>query len=281
MNPLFHRIQSRIKPILIAGVLGSLAVSLIGCVQSPRTATAETKTSATPTNLPANLPIWMGGYQGQITTKNGQTAPIALWLAPQGAFRLVQGGWGAGLTQIFTGRTQWASPTELDLIGAPESLAHWQFDQTANPMQLTAPNRNHTLIQTPALTGALALADEWALTDLPGTPLDANAKPPHVRFSLTQQVAGFDGCNRFMGRYTLESDNGLHFNPLAGTLMACQGTTVDTPFRHMLTEVTKATIDGETLSFHNTAGNVIAQFRAVNSQALPSASRKNSASRPE
>jgi hypothetical protein len=49
----------------------------------------------------------------------------------------------------------------------------------------------------------------------------------------------------------------------------------------MLAHVTKAILHEDTLSMHNAAGQVIAQFRAVNSQALPSASRKNSASLPE
>jgi heat shock protein HslJ len=276
MNRL-RRITPHLRPaLLMAAAFGTL----IGCAQTPNPA-AMAATNPPSQAKTANLPVWMGGYQGQITSAQGALTPIALWLAPQGAFRLIQGGWGSGLTQIFTGQAQWVSATELSLIGAPESLAHWQFDQAANPMQLTAPDHTKTLTQTPALTGALALADQWTLTELAGTPLDANQKPPHLSFSLTQQVAGFDGCNRLMGRYTLEGDNGLHFNPLAGTLMACQGSTIDTPFRHMLTQVAKATIDGETLSLHNAAGQVIAQFRAVSSQALPSTSRKNSASLPE
>lgn len=270
MNRLISVIRHIAYPLLITAALGLLT----SCVQTPSgSSTAENR---------ANQSAWVGGYQGQTTNAKGKSTPISLWLSAQGAYRLVLGGWGGQPAQIFTGRTQIEASSTLNLIGAPKSLAHWQqIKPEANHTQIATADHSLTLTQTPALVGVLALPDEWMLTDLPGTPIDADQKPPYLRFSLSQQVAGFDGCNRLMGGYMLEGNHGLHFKPLAGTLMACQGNPIETPFRHMLTQVAKATIDGETLSFHNAAGEVIAQFRAESSQALPSPSRKNSASRPE
>lgn len=272
MNRFITIIQRMIYPLIVAGALGTF----IGCVQTPSASTTDANT--------ANQSVWVGGYQGQTTTAKGDNTTISLWLSPQGAYRLVQGGWDGRLAQIFTGQSQWETKSQLNLVGVPETLAHWRLKQENKSVTLVASGHNtaaQTLTQVPALVGVLALPDEWMLTDLPGTPIDADQKPPYLRFSLTQQVAGFDGCNRLMGGYMLEGNHGLHFKPLAGTLMACQENPIETPFRHMLTQVAKATIDGETLSFHNAAGQVIAQFRAESSQALPSPSRKNSASRPE
>ncbi|HQS03676.1 MAG TPA: META domain-containing protein [Halothiobacillus sp.] len=260
---------SVLSAVLFGGLMGGLA----GCTQTQKNPAPQAN------GAPAqpNAPVWMGGYQGQIALTAGKAKPIALWLSPQGGYRMDVGGWGSGLAQEFSGRIQWQSGHRLNLVGAPEPLAHWQVSEG----QLTTADNQNTLAQTPPLVGVLALPTEWALIDLPGTPTDAHLKPPTLRFSLTQQVAGFDGCNRLMGAYTLAGQNGLHFTPLASTQMACATVTDDAAFRALLAQVASARLSNEQLIFQNAAGQEIAQFRAVNSQALPSSSRKNSASRPE
>ncbi|OZB82012.1 MAG: hypothetical protein B7X28_04170, partial [Halothiobacillus sp. 13-55-253] len=106
-------------------------------------------------------------------------------------------------------------------------------------------------------------------------------KPPELTFNMAQRVFGFDGCNRLMGRYQLDANGNLSFKPLAGTLMACMQPTPERAFRAMLEKVADAKIQGETLEFFAADGKKLAQFRATSSQALPSVSRQNNASRPE
>ena len=164
-------------------------------------------------------------------------------------------------------------------MGAPPELAHWQVREGglrrdgADAVDLT---------QVPPLLGALALPSRWQLIELPGTVLEPADQTPFLQFSMTERVAGFDGCNRLMGGFTQTGANALVFKPLAGTRMACvKQNPPDQAFRHMLEKVAQAHIQGERLVLTDAKGAVLAQFLAVNSQALPSESRKNSASRPD
>ncbi len=66
----------------------------------------------------------------------------------------------------------------------------------------------------PALTGG-----EWHIERIQGLAPAAGIRPS-VAFSPDGRVSGHSGCNRFMGRYTLEP-SGLRLSAMAGTRMAC------------------------------------------------------------
>ena len=70
----------------------------------------------------------------------------------------------------------------------------------------------------PASTAMLEGAS-WRLTALPGHSVPAGNGAPTARFE-GGRVAGFSGCNRFTGGYTVDRDR-LTIGNLAGTMMAC------------------------------------------------------------
>lgn len=223
---------------------------------------------------------WAGGYFGQMPAVGTQPErAMALWLAPNNAYRLDLGDWGSRGMQSLTGKVSWQAGRVIELIGAPSALSHWQVREGS---LRGGANNALTLQQAAPLVGALALPEAWVLQSLPGASRPYGAKPPELSFSMAGRVAGFDGCNRLMGGFTLNPPNGFALKQLAGTLMACvQPDNPDRAFRAMLEHVAAAEIQGETLILSNAQGHVIAELRAVSSQALPSSSRKNSASRPE
>lgn len=61
----------------------------------------------------------------------------------------------------------------------------------------------------------------WRIGSLAGEPLPADVQPT-LRFDTDGAVTGFDGCNRFRGRYRI-TGVGVRFSALAGTRMACTG----------------------------------------------------------
>lgn len=222
---------------------------------------------------------WAGGYYSALPEDSGgQTdAAISLWLAPNGGYRLDLEHIKGIPRQSYTGTVKWIEGNEVDLRGAPPEYARWRVQEN----QLRDVAKGWAVKQVPALAAALALPDQWALTELAGDKHDLSQKPPELIFNMAQRVFGFDGCNRLMGGYVLDPQGRLSFKPLAGTLMACMQPTPERAFRAMLEKVADAKIEGETLVFFAADGTKLAQFRATSSQAFPSKSRQNNASRPE
>ena len=117
---------------------------------------------------------------------------------------------------------------------------------------------------TPMLEGQV-----WTLATLAGEPaaLGAGKKPLDIQFdAATMRVAGFSGCNRYMGAYEREgvSEHGspLAFGPLAGTMMACaEGDELERQYLQLLGSVTGFRLAENTLSL--LAGpEVLATFTA-------------------
>lgn len=263
----------RAKSVNWAVMILALGAVMSGCAATPNQAPPDGHTSQIALD-------WAGGYTGQLPAQGKQPArAVSLWLSPKQDYRLDVGDWGSHQMQSFTGKLAWQAGRAVELRGAPPGFVHWQVREGG----LRRGGEDAVdLTQVSPLLGALALPSQWQLTELPGTALDAVENAPFLQFSMTERVAGFDGCNRLMGGFTQTGANGLVFKPLASTMMACVKPNLpDQAFRQMLPQVASAAIVGEQLEFKDAAGRVLAQFRAVNSQALPSASRKNSASRPD
>jgi len=68
---------------------------------------------------------------------------------------------------------------------------------------------------------SLLTGPAWRVGSLAGEGLPADGQPT-LRFETDGAVAGFDGCNRFRGRYRI-TGVGVSFAELAGTRMACTG----------------------------------------------------------
>lgn len=72
---------------------------------------------------------------------------------------------------------------------------------------------------------ATLTGQEWALTSLGGTPIQAGAGIT-ASFGEDGSLTGSGGCNRFVGEYTVDGDT-LSVGPLAATRMSCGQVTDD------------------------------------------------------
>jgi putative lipoprotein len=75
----------------------------------------------------------------------------------------------------------------------------------------------------PADFRAAASGGEWELTELAGQPAPTGAGGRRATLRVepdTARVAGFGGCNRYFGTYTVEG-TALRFGPIGMTMMAC------------------------------------------------------------
>ena len=76
---------------------------------------------------------------------------------------------------------------------------------------------------SPVTFRAAVAGTEWELHELHGAtaPLGAGGRRATIRFDAdTARVAGFAGCNRYFGTYTLDS-TALRFGAIGMTKMAC------------------------------------------------------------
>lgn len=118
-------------------------------------------------------------------------------------------------------------------------------------------------------TPAQALAGPvWFLQTLGGEPAGpgVQGKPLDIQFlAADMRAAGFSGCNRYSGAYSLEGvtehGSALQLGPIAGTLMACvEGGELERNYLQMLGSVSAFRIEGDTLSLLS-GPEVLATFR--------------------
>jgi heat shock protein HslJ len=87
-------------------------------------------------------------------------------------------------------------------------------------------------------------------------------EPYLVLHSDEQRVAGFGGCNRLTGSYSLSGDD-LRFSQMAGTMMACaEGMEYEQALHDALGQVARWHIDGERLDLYDESGKLVARFES-------------------
>jgi heat shock protein HslJ len=105
----------------------------------------------------------------------------------------------------------------------------------------------------------------WVLTELANEPVPAGAgeREATIRFMTGGRVAGFSGCNRFSGSYTLEGRL-LRFGTLAVTQMACaDGPGVEAEYMKALEATRQFQIHRGTLDLLDAVGRNAARFKAT------------------
>lgn len=114
---------------------------------------------------------------------------------------------------------------------------------------------------------ATAIEDiQWDLMRLGDQSVDvASERRPNLTLnSSDRRVAGYGGCNRIIGSYSL-SDELLTFSQLASTRMACaEGMEGEQAFHDALGKVARWRLQGEQLELVDSAGEVIALFERHN-----------------
>ena len=106
----------------------------------------------------------------------------------------------------------------------------------------------------------------WKLLSLRGQPVQlvqAQREPHFILQGPQKRVAGFSGCNRLLGSYTLDGAS-LSFGRMAGTMMAClQGAEQERAFLDALGAVAGWRISGERLDLLDAGGATLAQFESM------------------
>ncbi len=107
----------------------------------------------------------------------------------------------------------------------------------------------------------------WKLVELRGQAVKTADGERELHFILQgprRQVAGYSGCNRLGGGYTLDGDK-LSFGRSASTMMACAPAAMELEgrFHAMLAATARWRIDGERLALSDTQGTLLARFEAV------------------
>ena len=111
---------------------------------------------------------------------------------------------------------------------------------------------NATPAPAPTIEGST-----WKLVGLPGqdsAALGGLKRPVTARFEAGR-IAGFSGCNRFMGGYTVDRDK-LVIGKLAGTMMACPGPemALECAFQRALAGTVRYAISDDTLTLTPESG---------------------------
>ena len=108
---------------------------------------------------------------------------------------------------------------------------------------------------------------DWELVELEGQsdppPTGVGGRRPTLRFEPdSARVAGFAGCNRFSGSYTVDGSS-FRFGPLAMTRMACaEGMDVEQRLVRVLERVDRYVTADDSIDFYGGA-SAIARFARV------------------
>ena len=139
------------------------------------------------------------------------------------------------------------------------------FNNTEKPVRIMV----SSVAKKSAQIATAALQDTyWKLDSLNGEAIQTAEKQKQAHFVLHAQeskVAGFSGCNKFTGQYTVEAkENELKFAQLVSTQMACINQDVNEhDFLSALSQTTKYKVSGQKLNLLSAGGKVLVSFSAV------------------
>jgi len=122
------------------------------------------------------------------------------------------------------------------------------------------------LVGTMALIAAEPSIEEinWVAVELMGTPVPkTDARPTHIQLhSVDKKLTGFSGCNTISGGYEV-SHEGLKFDPVGSTRMACAGANMEAQFLQALSSTKTFRMGEASLELQDMNGKVIARFTAA------------------
>lgn len=142
--------------------------------------------------------------------------------------------------------------------------------KSSKPTSTTAPSTetNPVVNNAPTVTGGseLLYMYRWYLSEVNGKPVRSETgRSAHLQFSPGQvnTVAGFTGCNRLSGTFTINGNYEIKFSPLAVTKMAClNDDKTESLFLPAISETNRWQIENNVLKFFN-GQTVVATFTAV------------------
>jgi heat shock protein HslJ len=118
---------------------------------------------------------------------------------------------------------------------------------------------------SPSTSLSAGIGAEWQLHELGGVaaPLGAGGRRASLSFSDSAHVAGFAGCNRWFGSYTL-AGAALRFGQIGMTRMACEdGMSLEQQLARALEATRSYRLNGDDLILIGESGPVARFVRAT------------------
>lgn len=139
-----------------------------------------------------------------------------------------------------------------DALCCPTQLARRSYALRNGALELVSSEVSGTL-SIATLAGM-----EWTLVEVDNEPLSIGVRPPTARFEGTR-IAGFGGCNRYMGGVTETGPGGMTVGPLVGTKMACPPPEMELEDRFLahLAKVSRYTFLGGRLALRGMEGGKV------------------------
>lgn len=158
---------------------------------------------------------------------------------------------------------------------APCSAPAWRHFAVTSGLFFVLVGSTMAMAQTPRPSAPQADATQtalvgriWTLVEVGGQRLPpGTGNVPTLQFGAEGQLAGFDGCNRFAGRYVWDTATGrLQVGtPMPGTQMGCPMEVMQraTRFMALLSDTPAARVESGTLLWLDARGRVTARFAAA------------------
>ena len=116
------------------------------------------------------------------------------------------------------------------------------------------------MVVSHAAGGDSSLEGTWHLTSWSSADPIVTADGQPVTLTVTgPEVAGFSGCNRYVGPATLSGTGFKLSGPLASTMMACLNDTAETTYLDLLAKADSWAISGGTLTL-SAGGQVVLTY---------------------
>ncbi|MGI9042991.1 MAG: META domain-containing protein [Gemmatimonadaceae bacterium] len=141
--------------------------------------------------------------------------------------------------------------------------------QACRPSPQPAQDPSSTIVPpastiSPPDPGTILTNTDWVLVALGErtSPAGAGGRPVTLRIETgsTAVAAGFAGCNRYTGAYTIRGDS-ITFGPSASTKMACaEGMDLEQGYLTTLPQIVRYSVADSTLTFFGQSGP-LATFR--------------------
>ncbi len=121
-------------------------------------------------------------------------------------------------------------------------------------------------VSTPETGNLNLVGTHWKLIILQDTEISAVQRTPYLRLDADSRLSGSDGCNDFMGSYTLTGDS-LSFGDLGSTKMACPDQMkLAGTLTQALQNTRKFELHADQLALQDATGLQLARFQAVVAQ---------------
>lgn len=235
-------------------------IVLSGCASAPESAGVPDAAHNSRNSLD-----WAGTYRGVLPCASCEGIETAMTLNPDGTYVSSARYLGED-GQAFTGggAFEWDEDGNRIRLSGEEPLWFRVGENSLTQLRLDGSTITGVLAEYYVLTKISGIADsEWRLVELRGEPVDEMETHPYFILEASEgRVAGFAGCNRFSGTYTLDETNArISFGQLAMTRMFCaDGMEIEQALSEVLEQVDNYSLVGDSLTLNRARMAPLARF---------------------